>query len=250
MFRLDGKVALVTGSTRGIGEGIAIGLARAGADVVLNSHEAGDEARGIAEKIEGLGRQAGFVQADVSRESDVKAMFSRIEERFGRLDILVNNAGISRAETIAETDLDSWRQVLDTNLTSCFLCSKYAMELMMKRSAGRIVQTSSVVAHQGAVYGHVHYAASKSGMLGLTKSLARTAAPYGITVNAVAPGIIDTELLRRTHGEERLGELRSSVPLGLGTVDDVAAAVVFLASDEARYITGSTIDVNGGLYFR
>ncbi|XID90645.1 SDR family NAD(P)-dependent oxidoreductase [Paenibacillaceae bacterium WGS1546] len=250
MFRLDGKVALVTGSTRGIGEGIATGLARAGADVVLNSHESGDEPLRIVEKIKSMGRQAWFVQADVSRESDVRSLFESIGERCGKLDILVNNAGISRAETIAETDLDSWRHVLDTNLTSCFLCSKYAMEMMMERSAGRIVQTSSVVAHQGAVYGHVHYAASKSGMLGLTKSLARTAAPYGITVNAVAPGIIDTELLRRTHGESRLEELRRSVPLGLGTVNDIAAAVVFLASDEARYITGSTIDVNGGLYFR
>ncbi|GBF73298.1 SDR family oxidoreductase [Paenibacillus sp. 598K] len=250
MFQLDGMVALVTGSTRGIGEGVAVGLARAGADIVLNSNEASAEAQRVEETINRLGRRVWYVQADVGREHEVRGLFDEIDRRCGKLDILVNNAGVSRTETIMETELENWSQVLETNLTSCFLCSKYGLERMMRQGRGRIIQISSVVAHQGAIFGHVHYAASKSGMLGLTKSLARTAAPYGITVNAVAPGIIDTELLRRTHGEERLEELSRSVPLGLGSVDDVAAAVVFLASDEARYMTGSTIDINGGLYFR
>lgn len=250
MFELTGKVALVTGSTKGIGLGIAKGLARAGADVIMNSHTTEDDPEQAVRDIAEQGGKAAFFQADVSRESDVQGLFESINEQYGRLDILVNNAGISKAESILETDLDSWHQVIDTNLTSCFLCAKYAMDMMIRRKSGRIVQISSVVAHQGAVFGHVHYAASKSGMLGLTKSLARTAAPHGITVNAVAPGIIDTELLRRTHGESRLEELRRSVPLGLGSVDDVAAAVIFLASEEAHYITGSTIDVSGGLYFR
>ncbi len=250
MFELNGKTALVTGSTKGIGKGIALGLARAGADVVLNSYTSEDDPDSTIRQIEELGRRAIFIQADVTSEMEVASLFEQIDRQFGRLDILVNNAGTSRSETILETETDSWRHVIDTNLTSCFLCSKQAMERMIRQSSGRIIQISSIVAHQGAVFGHVHYAATKSGMLGLTKSLARTAAPHGITVNAVAPGIIDTELLRSTHGPSRLDELSRTVPLGLGSADDVAAAVVFLASGEARYMTGITIDVNGGLYYR
>ncbi|THF75464.1 SDR family NAD(P)-dependent oxidoreductase [Cohnella fermenti] len=250
MFELKGRTALVTGSSKGIGQGIALGLARAGADIVLNSHTSEDDPQATIRQIEALGRKAVFIQADVASETEVARLFEQIDRQCGRLDILVNNAGTSRSESIMDTELDNWRHVLDTNLTSCFLCSKQAMERMVRGSSGRIIQISSVVAHQGAVFGHVHYAATKSGMLGFTKSLARTAAPHGITVNAVAPGIIDTELLRNTHGQSRLDELSRSVPLGLGTVDDVAAAVVFLASEEARYLTGTTIDVNGGLYYR
>lgn len=250
MFELNGKTALVTGSSKGIGKGIALGLARAGADVVLNSYTAEDDPESTIREIQDLGRKAAFFQADVTSEREVAGLFEQIDRRFGRLDILVNNAGTSKSESILETEIDSWRHVIDTNLTSCFLCSKQAMARMVRQSSGRIVQISSVVAHQGAVFGHVHYAATKSGMLGFTKSLARTAAPHGITVNAVAPGIIDTELLRSTHGPSRLDELSRTVPLGLGSVEDVAAAVVFLASEEARYLTGITIDVNGGLYYR
>ncbi|TNJ62121.1 3-oxoacyl-ACP reductase FabG [Paenibacillus hemerocallicola] len=250
MFELKGKTALVTGSSKGIGKGIALGLARAGADIILNSYTDEDEPEATVKQIERLGRRAAFIQADVTIEEDVGSMFDRIDRQFGKLDILVNNAGTSRSESILETDLASWRHIIDTNLTSSFLCAKCAMERMIPRSTGRIIQISSVVAHQGAVYGHVHYAATKSGMLGFSKSLARTAAPHGITVNAVAPGIIDTELLRSTHGASRLEQLAGTVPLGLGTADDVAAAVIFLASDEARYLTGVTIDVNGGLYYR
>lgn len=250
MFEINGKTALVTGSSKGIGKGIALGLAKAGADIILNSHTSEDDPEAIIRQIEALGRKAYFIQADVTSETEVASLFEQIDRHCGRLDILVNNAGTSRSESIMDTELDSWRHVMDTNLTSCFLCSKQAMERMVRRSSGRIIQISSVVAHQGAVFGHVHYAATKSGMLGFTKSLARTAAPHGITVNAVAPGIIDTELLRNTHGKSRLDELSRNVPLGLGTVDDVAAAVVFLASEEARYLTGTTIDVNGGLHYR
>ena len=196
------------------------------------------------------GYRALGLAADTSSTKDTVRVFEETVKTFGDVDILVNNAGTSKSESILETEIDSWRHVIDTNLTSCFLCSKQAMARMVRQSSGRIVQISSVVAHQGAVFGHVHYAATKSGMLGFTKSLARTAAPHGITVNAVAPGIIDTELLRSTHGPSRLDELSRTVPLGLGSVEDVAAAVVFLASEEARYLTGITIDVNGGLYYR
>ncbi|UQZ82726.1 3-oxoacyl-[acyl-carrier-protein] reductase FabG [Paenibacillus konkukensis] len=250
MFTLAGKVALVTGSSRGIGRGIALGLAKAGADVVINSLHITENAMQLVESIKEMGRTSIAVQADASREDDVERLFRTITEKFGRLDILVNNAGTSRAETIVETSLQSWNEMIANNLTSTFLCSKYAMEMMMPQRSGRIISNSSVVGHQGALYGHVHYAATKSGQMGFTKTLARTAAPYGITVNAIAPGIIETELLQQTHGDEKVAQLSASVPLGLGTVEDIAAATVFLASDEARYITGITLDVNGGLYLR
>lgn len=250
MFSLQGKTALVTGSTKGIGRGVALGLARAGADVAINSHTTEDDPLATVKEIERLGRRAIFIQADVTSEADVGRMFESIASEFGRLDILVNNAGTNRMETIFETELDNWNHIIQTNLTSAFLCSKHAMSMMKKQQSGRIIQMSSVVAHQGALYGHVHYGASKSGLLGLTKTLARTGAQFGITVNSIAPGIIYTDLLVQSHGEQGIEKLRKQIPLGLGTVEDVAAAAVFLASDKARYITGSTIDVNGGFYIR
>ena len=191
------------------------------------------------------------VQGDVSQEGDVAHLFELTMREFSRLDILVNNAGTTAAEDIFSIDYDSWMKILNTNLTSNFLCAKYAMEIMKEARFGRIIQISSIVGHRGALYGHVHYAATKSGQLGLTKTLARTGAPYGITVNAVAPGIIGTELLYQTHSAEELEEIKRAIPLGeIGRVEDVGAAVVFLASEEARFITGATIDVNGGMYMR
>jgi len=249
-FDLTGKTALVTGSTRGLGRGIALGLAKAGADIIVNALHMTQDSCSVAEEIQRLGRRCTAIQADVSDESDVQRLFGEIHKQFGRLDILINNAGTSRSETIFEMSLESWKRILDNNLTSTFLCCKYAMNLMKEQGTGRIVQISSVVGHQGALFGHVHYASSKSGQLGFTKTLARTAAPLGITVNAIAPGIIETELLHQTHGDEKINELAKSVPLGLGKAEDVAAAAVFLCSDEARYITGITLDVNGGQYLR
>ncbi|RED77585.1 SDR family NAD(P)-dependent oxidoreductase [Cohnella phaseoli] len=250
MFDLTGKVALVTGAARGIGSGIAIGLAQAGADIAINDLYADGDAKGLAAQIRGLGRRAIVLAADVSREAQVRAMFEGLDAAFGRLDILVNNAGLSRPETIMETSLASWNELLGVNLTGSFLCAKLAMERMTRQRFGRILQIASVVAHQGALYGHAHYAASKSGQLGLTKTLARTAAAYGITVNAIAPGVIETKLLRRTLGDARIQALGQEIPLGLGRLEDIAAAAVFLASDEARYVTGFTLDVNGGQYLR
>lgn len=243
-------MALVTGASRGLGRGIALVLAEQGADVVVNFVHARDEAAQVAAQIQQLGRRALAVQADVSQAAEVERLFAAVRGEFGRLDILVNNAGTSQARDIFETSLEDWRRILDTNLTSCFLCSKAAMEMMAAQKSGRIVNISSVVGEQGALFGHVHYASSKSGMLGFTKTLARTGAPLGITVNAVAPGIIDTELLQQTHGSEKTAALAQQVPLGLGTVRDVGLAVAFLCGEGGRYITGSTLDVNGGLYLR
>lgn len=250
MFCLKGKVALVTGSSRGIGRGIALALAEAGADVVVNCMGNVEAAEEVAEKIRAFGRKALVVKANVSEADQVKMLFDKIVEEFGRLDILVNNAGTSQDKDIFEMTYEDWDRIIKTNLTSGMLCSKAAMEIMKEQKSGRIMFISSVVGERGALFGHIHYAATKSGQIGITKTLARTAAKYHITVNAIAPGLIRTELLVQTHGEEGVEELGASIPLGLGKIEDVGAAAVFLASDEACYVTGATLDVNGGANFR
>ena len=250
MFELNGKVALVTGSSRGIGKGIALALAKAGADVVVNYHGNQERAEQTAEQVRAFGHRVLVVQADVSDEKEVRTLFDTIMEHFGRLDILVNNAGTSQPKDIFEMETADWDRIIKTNLTSGMLCTKRAMEIMRDQKYGRIMFISSVVAERGALFGHTHYAATKGGQLAMTKTLARTGAPYGITVNAIAPGIIKTELLVQTHGEEGVRELDTTVPLGLGTPEDIGNTAVFLASDEAAYITGATIDVNGGANFR
>jgi NAD(P)-dependent dehydrogenase (short-subunit alcohol dehydrogenase family) len=250
MDSLAGKTAIVTGASRGLGKGIALVLAEHGANVVVNYHSAAACAEEVCAQVEALGGKALAVQADVSMEADVAKLMAAAKERFGSVDILVNNAGTTRAQEIFDTTLDDWEFIIKTNLTSCFLCSKAAMDVMREQGSGRIVNISSIVGHRGALFGHVHYAATKSGMFGFTKTLARTAAPLGITVNCVAPGIIETELLFQTHGEEGVAELAGGVPLGLGKPRDVGLAVAYLCGEGGRYITGATIDVNGGMYLR
>ena len=190
------------------------------------------------------------MECDVTDSKAVADLFENIREKFGRLDILANNAGTSQAKDIFEITDEDWDRIIKTNLTSGFYCARQAMLMMRAQKSGRIVFTSSVVGHRGALFGHVHYAATKAGQMGMVKTLARTGAPYGITVNAVAPGIIDTELLHKPHGDGGVEELAKTIPLGLGSVSDIGAAVAFLCSDGARYITGVTLDVNGGTYFR
>lgn len=250
MNDLSGKVALVTGASRGLGRGIALVLAEQGAHLLINYHKRHQEADEVAGAIRTMGRRAVTVQADVGRADQVRYLFDRLRQEFGRLDILVNNAGLSQAQDIFQITEEDWDFLLQTNLKSCFLCAKAAMEIMREQQSGRIVNISSVVGHQGALFGHVHYATTKSGILGFTKTLARTAASWGITVNAVAPGIIDTELLHQIHGEQGIAQLAANIPLGLGTPRDVGLAVAFLCGEAGRYITGATIDVNGGLYMR
>lgn len=250
MQNLSGQVALVTGSAQGIGRGIALVLAEQGADIVINDKMPGGQAETVASQIRDLGRRAVVVRADVSVADEVTNLFEAIEKEFGRLDILVNNAGTSRSEDIFETKEDDWQFIINTNLTSCFLCSKAAMKIMAAQKSGRIVNISSVVAEQGALFGDVHYAASKSGILGITKTLARTAAPLGITVNAVAPGCIETKLLLESLSTVQVDELVASIPLGLGKPRDIGLTVAFLCGEGGRYITGTTVDVNGGFYMR
>jgi 3-oxoacyl-[acyl-carrier protein] reductase len=244
-FRLDGKTALVTGAGRGIGAAIARAFAGAGARVAVNDRDAAS-AETLAASLPG----ALALPGDVGDEGTVAAMFDTLAQRCGRLDVLVNNAGTTRDETIFETTLASWNEVLRVNLTSAFLCSKRAMEMMRAQRSGRIILLGSVTGHQGALFGHLHYAVSKAGIHGFAKTLARTGAPLGITVNAIAPGIIETELLVATHGREALADLEKRVPLGLGQPDDVGAAALYLASDAGKHVTGAVLDVNGGMYMR
>lgn len=247
---LTGKVAIVTGAARGLGRGIALALAEQGADVVVNDIAVNAQTEDVVAEITKLGRRVVAVDADVSAAADVERLFQATLEHFGRLDILVNNAGTSQPKDIFEIETSDWDHVIRTNLTSCFLCSQAAMRIMARQKSGRIVNISSVVGHQGALFGHVHYAATKSGMLGITRTLARTAAPLGITVNAVAPGCIETELLHATLTSEGVEEMRTKIPLGLGTPRDVGLAVAFLCGEGGRFITGATLDINGGMYMR
>ena len=184
------------------------------------------------------------------KKHDVDKLFDSTMSKFGRVDILVNNAGTDSTESIFDLDIEKWEEIMKINLTSNFLCAKKAMEIMRKQKYGRIIQVSSVVAEQGSLYDQVHYAASKAGQLGITKTLARTGAPYGITVNAITPGVIKTDLVLESLGiEGRLDAVLKKIPMGkLGELEDMGTTAVFLASDEAKYITGVTIQLNGGLY--
>jgi NAD(P)-dependent dehydrogenase (short-subunit alcohol dehydrogenase family) len=241
---------LVTGASRGLGLGIAVELAQQGARVALNYHRSEEQAEKGLQAIQSHTPGSFTVQADVSDEASVRRMFGEVETKFGRLDILVNNAGTSSAQDIFEMSLQDWNRILDTNLTSMFLCTKEAMLAMRAQGGGRIVNISSVVGHQGALKGHAHYAASKAGIIGFTKTVARTGAAHGILVNCVAPGIIETDLLFETHGREGVEALSRNVPLGLGNCKDVGLSVAFLCGPGGRYMTGAVLDVNGGLYMR
>jgi len=246
---LRGKVAVVTGSSRGLGRGIALVLAEDGADVVVNYHRSRDRADEVVGELEALGVRGLAVQADVSREADVARLFDAAHEAFGKVDILVNNAGTTQDKDIFEQSLEDWQSIIDTNLTSCFLCSKRAMSDMRDRGeGGRIVNISSIVGQRGAAYGRVHYAATKSGMMGVTKTLARAGASMGINVYTVAPGVIESELIHQAHTPESLAELCKEIPLGMGTARDVGLTTAFLCGEGGNYLTGVTIDVNGGMH--
>lgn len=244
---LTGKSALVTGASRGIGRSIAIALAQAGADVAVNYAGSEAAAAETAKAIEALGRKAILVQANVGKSAEFDAMVQKTLETFGKLDILVNNAGITRDNLIMRMKEEEFDDVIETNLKGVFNGIKAVTRPMMKQRSGRIINISSVVGVLGNA-GQANYVAAKAGVIGLTKSAARELASRGITVNAVAPGYIETDMTGKLSEEIREGIL-GQVPLGrMGQPDDVANAVVYLASDAAAYMTGQTLHVDGGMY--
>ncbi|MFW5775352.1 MAG: 3-oxoacyl-[acyl-carrier-protein] reductase [Chitinivibrionales bacterium] len=242
---LSGKTALVTGGGRGIGKEIALSLARAGADVGICDID-DSIAQQAASEIESLGRTSCAIRADVSSSDDVAAMFKTFLGALERIDILVNNAGITRDGLIVRMKEEDWDSVLNINLKSAFLCCKEAARPMMKARSGKIINIASVVGLMGNA-GQVNYSASKAGMIGLTKTLAREFAPRSINVNAVAPGFIKTAMTDKLSDQDK-EKLTGQIPMqSLGTPTDIAHAVVFLSSALANYITGQVLTVDGGL---
>ena len=241
-----GKVAIVTGSGRGIGKAIAVKLAENGATLVINDVGDSAPAEQTVSEIKNLNRQAMAIMADVSSSTDVSKMMETTIAAYGKVDILVNNAGITRDQLTMKMTDEEWDKVLAIDLKSGFLCTRAVLRPMLKQRSGRIISMSSVVGIIGNA-GQANYAAAKAGIIGFTKTIAKEVASRGITVNAVAPGFIDTPMTQ-VLPEERKQALMNNIPLGyLGTPRDIAETVAFLASEEARYITGQVISVDGGI---
>ncbi len=246
-MQLEGKIAVVTGGSRGIGKAICLRLARMGAKVVVNYVSRPDAAEETVAAIKGAGGDAAAYQFNVSDTDQVQSAFKQIQKDFGRIDILVNNAGITRDGLVAMMKEQAWDEVLDTNLKGAFNCIKAVSRPMMKQRWGRIVSISSVIGFAGNA-GQANYAAAKAGLTGLTRSVARELASRNVTVNGVAPGYIDTDMTKELP-EEITEKIKAEIPMhSLGTVEDVAAAVTYLVSEEARYVTGQFIHVNGGMF--
>jgi 3-oxoacyl-[acyl-carrier protein] reductase len=246
MFSLKDKVAIVTGASQGIGRAISLSLAQAGAKVGAAARNAEKLASLVAE-IESAGGEALAVPMDVADAAQVKSGFQSLLAKFGKLDILVNNAAITRDTLALRMKLDDWDAVLRTNLTGAHLCTQQALGAMLKQRSGRIINITSVVAETGNA-GQSNYVASKAGLIGLTRAIAVEVASRSITVNAIAPGFIETPMTDPLS-QELKDKMKSMIPLGrFGADREVAAAVIFLASDEAAYITGQVLDVNGGLH--
>ncbi len=248
MGDLDGKTALVTGSSRGIGVATATIMARHGADVVVNCRETVDLAEELAGRIRAMGQRALAIQADVTDREQVRRMVDTIIAEWGRLDILVNNVGHAYYYHIETLEPEEWYHSVDENLTSQVYCAQAVLPGMLERGWGRIVNISSISAQRGSPSGDLTYSACKAGILALTKTLARQYAAKGVTVNAVAPGIIDAGMTDNMSPERRK-RAKAAVPIGrLGRAEEVGEVVAFLASDRASYVTGQMIAVNGGLY--
>lgn len=246
MSQFEGKIAIVTGGSRGIGRAIALELGQRGATVIVNYNQSADAAEAVIAEIKAAGGDGTTFQCDVSDADQVAAMFKDVTKMYGQLDILVNNAGVTRDNVIMMLKPDDFDTVINTNLRSAWLCSKAASRTMMKQRSGRIINISSVVGIAGNG-GQTNYAASKAGLLGLTKSLAKEIAPRNVTVNAVAPGFIGTDMTSELSDDIKETAI-SHIPLGrMGAPEDVAKAVAFLASEDAAYITGQVLVVDGGM---
>ncbi|HZT42692.1 MAG TPA: 3-oxoacyl-[acyl-carrier-protein] reductase [Chthonomonadaceae bacterium] len=246
-MKLQDKVAVVTGAGRGIGRAIALKLAEEGAKVVVNYSRSAEAAEQVVAQIRAQDREAIAVQADVADAAQVEALFTAARERFERIDLLVNNAGVTRDKLLLRMSEEDWDAVLDTNLKGAFLCARAVAPLFLKQKGGGIVNVGSVIGTVGGA-GQANYSASKAGLVGLTKSLAKELGSRNVRVNAVAPGFIETEMTEVLKPDYREAILRQ-IPLGrFGTVEDVARVVAFLCSEDAAYIQGQVISINGGLF--
>jgi 3-oxoacyl-[acyl-carrier protein] reductase len=245
-LKLKGKVALVTGAAQGIGKAVALLLARNGADIIVSDINL-EKAEETAREVEGLGQRALAVKTNVAEANDVEKMVQTALERFGRIDILINNAGITRDKLLLRMSDEDWDAVLGVNLRGTFLCTRAVIRPMAKQKSGKIVNIASVVGTMGNA-GQANYGASKAGVIGFTKTVAREYAPRGINVNAIAPGYIETPMTEALP-EKAKEELKRMIPMDrLGKPEDVAEAVLFLVSEASTYITGQVLHVNGGIY--
>lgn len=245
-MKLEGKVALVTGASRGIGREIALELARQGADVVVNYSGSLERANHVVAEIKEMGRQSTAIQCDVSNSDSVATMVKETIDTFGKLDILVNNAGITKDNLLMRMKEEEWDDVININLKGVFLCTKAVTRQMMKQRSGRIINISSIVGVSGNP-GQANYVAAKSGVIGLTKTTAKELSSRGITVNAIAPGFITTDMTDKLNDEVKELMLKQ-IPLArFGEPSDIANVVVFLASEDSRYMTGQTLHVDGGM---
>ena len=244
--RLDGKTALVTGASRGLGRAIALKLAEEGAHVALNYRSGEAEAQRVADEIASRGGTALLLRADVSKKEEARAMVAKVIDKWGHLDILINNAGITRDKSLKKLTDDDWNEVIDTNLNSVYYCTSAAMKAMCDQKFGRIINISSFVGQAGN-FGQANYAASKGGIIAFSKSAAIELARFNVTVNALAPGFIETDMLSKVAPPVR-EKILAKIPMGrFGKPEEIAKAVAFLCA-EGDYITGQMINVNGGVY--
>jgi len=247
---LTGKVAIITGAASGIGRATAITLAESGAAVTINYRRNENDAELLRKQILSTGGRAITVQADVTRASDVAALIKRATEEFGPVDVLVNNAGslIERLRILELTE-ERWDEVMDLNLKSAFLCSRAVVPAMIERKAGAIINLSSIAGRNGGALGSIHYSTAKGGLITFTKGLAKELAPFGVRVNAVSPGVIDTPYHEQFSSPEMMKNYVNAIPLGrVGKPGEVAKVIAFLASDAASYLAGETIEINGGMF--
>ncbi len=243
---LSNRVAIVTGSSRGIGQAIALKLAEVGATIVINDIGEATSVNSVAEEIRAMNRESLAILADVSLSSDADRLVQETIAAYGKVDILVNNVGITRDQLLLRMSDDDWDKVITVNLKSVFLCTRAVLRHMIKQRRGRIINIASIIGIVGNA-GQANYASAKAGIIGFTRTIAKEVASRGITANAIAPGFIDTKMTQQLEENQRQ-ELKKRIPLGyLGTPRDVAEAVAFLASEEARYITGQVLNVDGGM---